>query len=108
WGPVLEVSSTPRAARDAAGREGTDWVGLLSDGMIRGWAPVSELEGVSSLEELAARPFSAPIRRNSTLRQALDAMVGARFASAVVAEDGFYCGLVDMKTVWEALGSSDE
>lgn len=108
WGPVLEVSSTPHAARDAARREGTDWVGLLSDGMIRGWAPLSELEGLSSLEELAARPFSASIRRSSTLRQAVDAMVGARLASAVVAEDGFYCGLVDMRTVWEALGSSGE
>ncbi len=106
WGPVLEVSSTPQAARDAARREGTDWVGLLSEGLIRGWVPVSELEGVSSLEDLTARPFSSEIRRSASLRQAVDAMIGARDELAVVAEDGYFCGLVDLKTVSEALGES--
>ena len=108
WGPMLEDSSTPRAARDAARREGTDWVGLLSDGMVRGWVPVRELEGVSSLEGLAARPFSTSVRRSATLRQAVDAMVGARHDLAVIAEDGFYCGLVDMRAVGEALRPSGE
>ena len=40
------------------------------------------------------------------MRQAVDAMIGARDELAVVAEDGYYCGLVDLKTVSEALGES--
>ncbi len=104
WGPVLEVSSTPQAARAAARREGTNWVGLLSNGLIRGWVPTAELEGISSLEELAGRPFASAIRRSASLRQAVDAMIGARQEMAVVAEDGYYCGLVDLAMVSEALG----
>ncbi len=106
WGPFLEVSSTPGAAGEAASREGVDWIGLLSEGVIRGWAPVSDLEGVSSLEEVRARPFSTTIRRDASLRQAVDAMVGARSEAAVVAEDGFYCGLVDLPMVADTLDES--
>ena len=108
WGPVVEVSTTPHVAREAARREGTDWVGLLSEGLLRGWIPVSDLEHVSSLEGLTARPFFSVIRRNASLRQAVDTMVGSRRDIAVVAEDGFYCGLVDLTMVSEALGEHRE
>lgn len=99
WGPMVEVSSTPAAAREAARREGVDWVGLLSDGMLSGWAPVSEIGGAPSLEELVPRPFGAVIGRSASLRQALDAMIGSRQEMAVVAEGGYYCGLVDLGMV---------
>ncbi len=108
WGPVVEVSTTPHVAREAARREGTDWVGLLSEGLLRGWIPVSDLEHVSSLEGLTARPFFSVIRRNASLRQAVDTMVGSRRDIAVVAEDGFYWGLVDLTMVSEALGEHRE
>ncbi len=105
WGPVVEVSTTPRAARQAARREGTDWVGLLSDGLLTGWIPVSELGGAASLLQMRPRPFGMTIGRSFSLRQAVDALVASRHEMAVVTEDGHYCGLVDFRMVSEALGS---
>lgn len=104
WGPMVEDSSTAVAAHEAARRENTDWVGLLSGGLLRGWVPIEDLEKTATLEDLTARPFSAVVRNGVSLRQALDAMVGARHAMAVVVENGYYCGLVDLKMVSNALG----
>ena len=103
WGPVVEESTTPAAGREAARSENADWLGLLSDGVLRGWVPLSELEGAQSLEGLSPRPFGAVISRRSSLRQAVDAMIGSGHEMAVVAEDGFYCGLVDLEMVSAAL-----
>ncbi|MCE2526949.1 MAG: ATP-binding cassette domain-containing protein [Actinomycetia bacterium] len=105
WGPMVEVSTTPEAAREAAAREGTEWVGLLSDGVMAGWVPVSELPESPSLEGLEPRPFGAVVSRRASLRQTVDAMVGSSQEMAVVAEDDYYCGLVDFRMVSEALGS---
>ena len=105
WGPMVELSSTPRAAGEAALSEETEWVGLLSDGIMRGWVPVSELPGSRSLENLKPRRFGAVVGRRASLRQAVDAMVGSGQEMAVVAEDDFYCGLVDFRMVAEALDS---
>lgn len=104
WGPVVEVSTTPAEARRAAVDEGTDWVGLLSDGLLTGWVPVSELDGVDSLRRCSPRPFDGAVRRGSSVRRAVDAMVASRHQVAVVTEDGHYCGLVDMPMVNRALG----
>ena len=105
WGPMVEASATPEAAREAALREDTEWVGLLSDGVLRGWVFLSELPVSPSLEDLNPRPFGAVVRRSASLRRTLDAMVGSRQEMAVVAEDNYYCGLVDFRMVSEALGT---
>ncbi len=108
WGPMVEVSASVGAALRAGRDEGTDWVGLLSEGLLTGWVPVSELEGAALLSELQPRPFGLTIRRRSSLRQAVDAMVASRHQVAVVVEDGHYCGLVDVGMVSDALGSLGE
>ena len=103
WGPMVEVSTTPRAARRAASNEGSDWVGLLSNGSVTGWIPVSELEEVTSLEDARPRPFEVTIGRRSTLRQAVDAIVASRHEVAVVTEGSHYCGLVDLRMISQVL-----
>ncbi len=108
WGPMVEVSTTVRAARQAAAGEGTDWVGLLSQGLLTGWVPVSELDGASTLSQLQTRPFGLTVRRRSSLRRAVDAMVASRHHMAVVVEDGHYCGLVDFRMVSDALANLPE
>lgn len=103
WGPVVEVSTTAAAGREAARLEGADWLGLLSDGMLLGWVPASDLETARSLQSLSPRPFGAVISRRSSLRQAVDAMIGSGHQMAMVADDGFYCGFVDLEMVAAAL-----
>ncbi len=105
WGPMVEVSASPGAARRAALHEGTDWVGLLAEGVLTGWVPVSDLAEAASLSQLQTRPFDSNIRRRSSLRRAVDAMVASRHQIAVVVEDGRYCGLVDARMVSDSLGS---
>jgi osmoprotectant transport system ATP-binding protein len=106
WGPVVEVSTTVEAGREAVRSEGTDWLGLLSNGVLLGWVPVSELGDARSLESMDPRPFGAMISRRSSLRQAVDAMIGSGHGMAVVADDGFYSGLVDLQMVSAALRSA--
>jgi osmoprotectant transport system ATP-binding protein len=96
-GPVV----APGAGADEAKREmerfGFDWVSVVRDGELLGWVDRSALDGGQPVAEAAPRPFSAYVRAQDSLRQALDSIVTSSTNVAVVVSEGQrYLGILSL------------
>ena len=99
-GPVVSPEDSPEKARRQMDEYGFDWVSVVENGELLGWAGKDELDGISKLSELQPRPFSAYVTGDSTLRQALDSIVTSRTRVAVVAERGQrYAGILTTERI---------
>ncbi len=98
WGPVLEVTAAPAEARRLMAENETDWVGLLDRGRLLGWVDSSLIDG-TPLSELEPRPFLVTLSAGSSLREALDAVVVGHARVAMVVDDGFYKGMLDLERI---------
>ena len=87
-GPVVAPSSTSHEARRMMEKFDTDWTSVVDDGELRGWVGVDDVDGHERVSETAPKPFSAHVTYDSTLREALDAIVTSRTNVAVVARQG--------------------
>ena len=103
-GPVVSSSSSVDEARRVRERFGFDWVSVVDDGELKGWVDDETLAGCSTVGEAKVRPFSAYVTSNSTLRQALDAIVTSRTHVAVVASEGQrYAGILTLERISEEI-----
>jgi len=99
-GPVCGSSATVDEARRAMERFGTDWVAVVDDGKLQGWVDRAELDGISRLSEASPKPFSAYVTAESSLREALDAIVTSRTNVAVVLGEGQdYIGILTVERI---------
>jgi osmoprotectant transport system ATP-binding protein len=99
-GPVVGPSATTEEARRQMEKFGFDWASVVDDGELLGWVDERSLEGHSVVGEAEPRPFSAYVTSNSTLRQALDAIVTSRTRVAVVATEGQrYAGILTLERI---------
>jgi osmoprotectant transport system ATP-binding protein len=99
-GPVVAPSATPEDARRQMEKFGFDWVSVVDGGELLGWVDGDALTGRATVGETRTRPFSAYVTSNSTLRQALDAIVTSRTQVAVVASEGqHYAGILTLARI---------
>ena len=99
-GPVVAPSASVEDARRQMERFGFDWVSVVEAGELLGWVDEAALSGASSVADAKPRPFSAYVTQDSTLRQALDAIVTSRTNVAVVASEGqHYAGILSLKRI---------
>ena len=99
-GPVVSSGDSPADAQRAMERSSSDWVSVVDDGELRGWVDRSMLEGTSTVGEARPQPFSAYVTKQSTLREALDAIVTSRTQVAVVATEGQrYAGILTLERI---------
>ena len=99
-GPVVSSTASATEAQRAMERFSSDWVSVVDDGELRGWVDRSMLEGKSSAGDAQPRPFSAYVTQQSTLREALDAIVTSRTQVAVVASEGQrYAGILTLERI---------
>ena len=99
-GPVVSSAATVSEAREQMRKFDLDWVSVVDDGELRGWVDEPALEGRSVVGDASARPFSAYVTSNSTLRHALDSIVTSRTQVAVVASEGQrYVGILTLERV---------
>ena len=99
-GPVVDSTASVDAARRVMQDFGSEWVSVVDAGELLGWVDGSMLEGVASAGEAGPRPFSAYVTSQSTLREALDAIVTSRTQVAVVATEGqHYAGILTLERV---------
>jgi osmoprotectant transport system ATP-binding protein len=103
WGPVVEADTSTQSARAVMNEHGSDWVGIVDHGRLRGWVWGSELVHHEMMAELHPRPFSARLSRGDTLRQALDAIVTSKTQMAVVVDGDRYLGMFSADRLNEAL-----
>lgn len=98
FGPMVEVTATVDEARKVMEDHGVDWVGVLDSGRLLGWVDMSDLDR-ATLADLDPKPFLVELRSDSSLRQALDAVVTGRARVAVVVDNGIYRGMLDLEAI---------
>lgn len=101
-GPMVDVGASAEHAREVMRRSGVDWVGLLDNGTIKGWIAESDLDG-RPLAELEAKDFLVTLSPDSSLREALDAVVTNRARVGVIADEGRYLGMIDLEAIAETI-----
>lgn len=99
-GPVVAPSASPEDARRAMEKFDMEWTSVVDDGELRGWVDEGALRGAASVGDAQAKPFSAYVTGDSTLRQALDSIVTSRTNVAVVASEGQrYKGILTLERI---------
>src|SRR6266540_7546575 len=99
-GPVVERNASAEEALASMKRFGMDWVTVVSDGQLLGWVDRASLDDRASVAEVSPRRFSAYVRADSSLREALDSIVTSRTNVAVVADDGDrYLGVLTVERI---------
>ena len=101
-GPVIEVSASPDEARAVMASHGVDWVALLEGTRLLGWVDRSEVN-TAPLSDLHPKPFAVSLSPDSSLREAVDAVVTGHARVAVVVENGDYLGMVDLESIAEEI-----
>ncbi len=103
-GPVVDAAAAAAEARRVATAHGTDWVVVLAGDRLCGWLSIGEIGDVDRVGDRSARPFLVELRRDDSLRDALDAVVTSRARVAVVVDgDGIYQGLLDLEAIAEEI-----
>ena len=103
-GPTVDLSDPAAAALRVAADRGVDWVVVLAGDRLCGWLPVEEVERAARVGDLVPRPFLVNLRREDSLRDALDAVVTSRARVAVVLDrDDRYLGLLDLEAIAEEI-----
>ena len=99
-GPVVGPQDTPYHARQEMQRFDLDWTSVVRDDELLGWVDDEMLTGVGHVGEAKPRPFSAYVTEDSSLRQALDAIVTSETHVAVVATKGQrYAGILTLEKI---------
>lgn len=103
-GPVVEAGSSRSDARQVLAREGGEWVGVVSEGRFLGWLPADRTAGEGGIDtERGLEPPAALVTSNDSLRAAMDRIMTARTAVAVVVDDGRFQGVVTLEAIRRAL-----
>jgi osmoprotectant transport system ATP-binding protein len=96
-GAVVDADAPSSDAVRAAREYGVDWCGVLDGDDLRGWAWLDELEPAARAGDVETRRFRVAIRPESSMREALDAMVGSRTGVCCVFDDeDRYLGMVQL------------
>lgn len=101
-GPVVDVARSGDEARRVMSDHEVDWVGLVDGDRLLGWVEGSMLDG-ADLRHLEPRPFLVSLDSQSSLREALDAVVTSHARVAVVVDDGVYKGMLDLEAIAEEI-----
>jgi len=102
-GAAASLGTPLQDARDLLAREGGDWLGVLDADRFVGWVPGDRLTGEGVLTDLGVEPPAAVVSPQSTLRAAMDVIMTARSAVAVVLDEGRFLGLVTLEDIRRAL-----
>lgn len=102
-GPVVAPHASPAEATAAMEREGTDWVGVVEGGRLRGWVDREAVVSRATVADGPLREFLVELQETDSLRQALDAVVTSHARMAVVVRGDVYLGMVDLDTIAEEI-----
>ena len=104
-GPVVRAGAPRAEARAVLAREGGEWLGVIAADRFAGWLAAERILGegdVTTADGLEAP--AALVTPQDTLRAAMDRIMTARTAVAVVVDDdGTYRGVVTLETIRRAL-----
>jgi osmoprotectant transport system ATP-binding protein len=103
-GCVVPADARPLEAEQVAKASGFDWVGVLDDGQLRGWAWVADLGDLARVGDAPTRRFRAAVATTTPLRQVLDGIVNSHTRVAVVLDDDQrYLGMISVDDLAEGI-----
>jgi len=103
-GPAVERSSRTSDALDVMDRAGSRWAAVVDGGRPLGWIERASLDGAATVAEARWQPLGARVTPESSLRDALDAIVGSGIeAAAVVDRSGDLVGTLSLERISEEL-----
>ena len=82
---------------------GVDWLGILDGSRLLGWVDAGELQG-GSPASVTPKPFAVSLSCDSSLREALDAVVTGHARTAVVLDGDVYQGMLDVEAIAGEIG----
>jgi len=100
-GPVVRLSDTRETALRVMEDSATPWATVIdADGRLEGWVDAAMLANAPNVGSVSARKYSAYVTAESSLRNALDAIVTSRTQVAVVADDSnHYRGILSLERI---------
>lgn len=99
-GPVVTSDTPALDALREMERFEFGWAAVVDEGELKGWVDATAVRRAERVSEVRARPFSAYVTPESTLREALDAIVSSRTHVAVVAiEEQRYKGILTLERI---------
>jgi osmoprotectant transport system ATP-binding protein len=101
-GPMIDRTGSRDDAERTMAEHEVDWVGVLDGKKLLGWVDRRDLVS-PDLNGVEPRPFAVSLSPNSSLREALDAVVTGHARIAVVVEDGEYKGMLDLESIAEEI-----
>jgi osmoprotectant transport system ATP-binding protein len=105
-GPVVHAGTGAEEARRVVARERGDWLGVTDGERFLGWTAAADIADDRSVAELPLAPPAAVVTPDDTLRAAMDRIMTARTAVAVVVDGGRYLGVVSLETIRRALSEA--
>jgi osmoprotectant transport system ATP-binding protein len=97
-GPVVAPGASAQEARRVMERYGTDWFAIADRESMLGWHWAADLTE-SAVPATGARPFSSRLRRDDSLRDALDVIVTSHTRAAPVFDGDRFLGMLTAETI---------
>jgi osmoprotectant transport system ATP-binding protein len=106
-GPVVDLASSRSHARSVADGSRSAWVGVVDGRRFVGWIARDAIVGEGVIDADQLEPPAASVTPESSLRAAMDRIMTARTAVAVVEDAGRFLGIVTLDSVRAGLAGSD-
>ena len=97
-GPVVSPHASAEEARKTMARYGVHWVGVGEGDRLDGWVGEDEI-AEDGIDTAGVKPFLVRLSGDSTLKEALDAVVSSHTEVAVVFEGERFVGMVTMAEI---------
>ena len=97
-GPVADRSATHAEAVATALEYGTDWIAVRDEAGVDGWIRIADVpsDGMATVQ---SEPFQTRLTTNSTLKEALDAIVSSHTSVAAVFDGPELLGMITADAV---------
>jgi len=105
--PVVAPGASRASAREVLSTTGGAWVGVVEDQRFLGWVSQASLVGEGTVDDGDVEAPAASVAPTSSLRAAMDRIMTARTAVAVVEDGGRFLGVVTLDAVRAALAGAD-
>jgi osmoprotectant transport system ATP-binding protein len=105
--PTVPLTASTATLRAVADEVGDAWVGIVDGDRFVGWIHRDRLVGQGPLDRGQLEPPAASVGPGSSLRAAMDRIMTARTAVAVVEDEGRFLGIVTLEAIRAGLAEGD-
>ena len=102
-GPVVGPSASVDEAVEVMMQHGVDWVAVVDGRTLFGWVGSAELEGCATVGGVTPHPFAVRVCPESSMREALDAVVTSQHRVAIVSAGDEFLGMLTMARISEEI-----